>query len=199
MDVLVGQRQHVERGVDVANRGVDVDRLDRIAGDEVDRVEHLAELQQVVEADVVAGAANAVEPDEVRRAGHGAVGHPVAADVQVLLRVPTVQRELGRGGGDPLDDHLLGEANVLPGLVDLGAGGSQHAARLAVPDVHADALEDRQRRIVNRLQLVGRHDLGVVESHARLLPRPLQRQRAARAGVAPASASALVVGHRPRD
>ena len=52
VDVLVGERQDVERGVDVAHRCVDVDRLDRVAGDEVDRVEHLGQLEQVVETDL---------------------------------------------------------------------------------------------------------------------------------------------------
>ena len=67
-----------------------------------------------------------------------------AADVEVLLGVPAVQRELGRGRGDPLEDHLLGESHVLPGLVDVGTGIAQEAARLAIPDVHSDPFEDGQ-------------------------------------------------------
>ena len=65
VDVLVGDGQHVEGGVDVAHRGMHVDRLDGIAADEVDRVEHVAELQQIIEADVITGATNTVEADDV--------------------------------------------------------------------------------------------------------------------------------------
>ena len=36
MDRLVGERQQVVDGVEVADRGVDVDRLDRVPGEEVD-------------------------------------------------------------------------------------------------------------------------------------------------------------------
>ena len=51
---------------------------------------------------------------------------------------------------------------------------------------------------MDRFELVGRHDLGVVEPHARLLPRSLQRHGAARAGVAAPSARRRVVAHRAR-
>ena len=36
---LVGEREHVERRLEVAHRPVQVDRLDRVAADEVDDVE----------------------------------------------------------------------------------------------------------------------------------------------------------------
>ena len=198
VDVLVGQRQHVEGGMDVAYRGMDVDRFDRVAGDEVDRVEHLSQLQEVIEPGPVTDVAHPIETDDVRRAGDRPVGHPGAADVQVLVRIPAVQSELGGRGGDPFEDQLLGKADVLAGLIDIGAGIAEQAARLPVPDVHADSFEDRQRGGVDRFQLVCRHHLGVVETHARLLPRTLQGERAARTGVATTSPSASVFGHRPK-
>ena len=68
-------------GVDVAHGRMDVDRLDRVAGDEMDRVEHLGELQQIGETGLITGAAHAVETDDVRRTGNRSVGHPCAADV----------------------------------------------------------------------------------------------------------------------
>ena len=149
---------------------MEVDRLDRVAADEVDAVEHVRELQELVEPDSVAGAADPVEVDDVGRAADGAEGHPRAADLEVLLGVPAVQGELCGRGGDSFDDHLPGKSNVLPGLVDLGTGLAQEAARLAIPEVHADPFEDRQRGIVNRFQFVGRDDLGVVQPHP-LLPK----------------------------
>ncbi len=127
VDVLVGEGQHVERGEEVSHRCMDVDGLDGVAPDEVDRVEHVGELEKIVEPDPVPGTTDAVEADDVRRTADGAVGHPVATDVEVLLGVPTVQGELGRGRGDPFEDHLLGKSNVLPGLVDVGAGIAQEA------------------------------------------------------------------------
>ncbi len=169
-----------------------------IAGDEVDRVEHLTQLEEVVEPDSVAGSAYAVEADDVRRAGDRAVGHPIAADVEVLLGVPTVQCELGRRKGDPFEDQLLGKANVLAGLVDIGAGVAQHAACLPVPDVHPDPFEDRQRGLVDPFELIGGHHLGVVEAHAWLLPRPLQGEGAARAGVSAPPPPASLFGHRAK-
>ena len=46
---LVGEGEHVEGGLEVAHGPVQVDRLDRVAADEVDDVERLAQLEQVAE------------------------------------------------------------------------------------------------------------------------------------------------------
>ena len=47
VDRLVRKRQHVEQGVEMAHRRVHVDRLDRIAAPEVDRVEGLSEADEI--------------------------------------------------------------------------------------------------------------------------------------------------------
>ena len=57
---LVGQRQHVVGRLEVTHRPVQVDRLDRIAADEVHDLEGLAQLEQVPEAVAVAGSTHAV-------------------------------------------------------------------------------------------------------------------------------------------
>ena len=107
-------------GLDVAHRPVQVDRLDRIAADEVHDLERLAQLEQIPEAASIAGSAHAVRADEVGRAADRAEGEVVAADRQRVSRVPRVQLELGWTRHDPLDDHRGVEADTLP--VHLGAG-----------------------------------------------------------------------------
>jgi hypothetical protein len=62
---------------------------------------------------------------------------------------------------------------VLTGIVDLRAGIAEHAARFAIPDVHADSFENRQRRR-GSIRLIGGNHFGVVQPHAGLLPRTLQ-------------------------
>ena len=76
---LVGQRQLLEEAVEVADRGVDVDRLDRIAAGDVDAVEVLGELDEVAERGEVADAAAAVEVHAVRRRGDVDEAHVAAA------------------------------------------------------------------------------------------------------------------------
>ena len=68
VDRLVRQRQHVEERVEMADRGVDVDRLDRIAAPEMHGVERLPEPEEVLEVVPVAGPAAAVAVGDVGRA-----------------------------------------------------------------------------------------------------------------------------------
>ena len=84
---LVGQGQEVVDGVQVADRRVEVDRLDRVAGEEVDDVEHLEQADEVLVVGPVADPPPAVGGEDVGRAGYGAEGDVVAADDQVVLRV----------------------------------------------------------------------------------------------------------------
>ena len=146
---LVGERQQVERRLDVADRPVHIDRLDRVATGEVDHLEHLAQLEQVAEGVASAGAAHAVEADDVGWAADGAEGDVVAADRQGVCRVPRVQLELSRARADQLDDHRRVEADAL--AVDRRPGGGEPLARSGVEEVHPDLGEDAQRRVVDRL------------------------------------------------
>ena len=57
MEGLVRQGQDVERGVEMPHGRVEVDRLDRVPADEVHDLEHLAQLQQVLERGSVPGPA----------------------------------------------------------------------------------------------------------------------------------------------
>ena len=55
-------------------------------------------------------------------------------------------------------------------------GGGEPLARPGVEEVHPDLGEDAQRRVVDRLQLVRRDDLGRPEAHPRLAERALLGQ-----------------------
>ena len=171
---LVGERQQVGGRLDVADRPVHIDRLDRVPTGEVDHLEHLAQLEQVAEGLASAGAAHAVEADDVRWAADGAEGDVVATDGQGVRRVPRVHLELSGACADQLDDHLRVEANAL--AVDRRPGSGEPLARSGVEEVHPDLGEDAQRRVVDRLQLVRRDDLGRLEAHARLAERALFRE-----------------------
>src|SRR3546814_8779895 len=64
---LVGHGQDVAQRLQVADRGVDVDRLDRVAAEHVDGVELVAEPDQVLEVPAVADAPAAGEVGDVDR------------------------------------------------------------------------------------------------------------------------------------
>ena len=215
MDRLVGQRQRVVRGIEMADRRVDVDRLDRVAGDEVDDLEHLGKADEVLVVGPVAHPAAALQVGDVRGTRDGAEGHPVAADQQVPRRVPGMERERRRRGRDDRRDHRPIEPNALAAGLDACAGGGQQRPGIGVQEVHADLLEDAQGRLVDRLQLIGRDGLGRRVAHPWLRPRSLRRQPAAFAGWAsPTSSTSFpggclalgryrvggrgrIVGHRP--
>ena len=108
--------------VEVADRGVDVDRLDRVAAGEVDAVEVLRELHEVAEAFAVAGPPAAVEVHGVRRAGHIDEEHRVAADRHPALGVARRDVELPRRLLDLLHHKGAIHAHALRIHVDVAAG-----------------------------------------------------------------------------
>ena len=91
VDRLVHQGQRVVAGPQVADAVVEVDRLDRVAGQEVDGVERLPEPQQVLVVGAVADPPAAVEIRDVRRAADGAEGYPVAAELDVVGGIARVE------------------------------------------------------------------------------------------------------------
>ena len=190
MDRLVHERQRVVRRVQVADRVVDVDRLDRVAGEEVDRVERLGQPQQVLVVGAVADPAAVVQVSDVGRAADRPERHPVATDPEVVGGIPGVERELGRGGLDRLGDHVRVEADALGAGLDGRPGRHEQVARLGVEEVHPDLGQDPERPEVDRLQLVGGDRLGRAVRHPRLGPRPLLGQGVASVALAAAGASA---------
>jgi hypothetical protein len=194
VDGLVHEGQGVERGVQVAHAVVDVHRLHGVAGQEVDRRQRLAQAQQVLVVLAVADAPTTVQVGDVGRATHGPECHPVATDGQMMGRVPGVQRELARGGGDQLGDHLRIEAHALIVRRRLGAGRLERIARIDVEEVHADLSQDAQRGGVDGFEFVGRDDVGRAVAQARLRPRALGRSDLAIVALAAARPAPRHVG-----
>jgi hypothetical protein len=73
------------------------------------------------------------------------------------------------------------------------AGAVEDRARVGVEEIHADLLEDAERRLVQRLELVGGDDLDRREAPPRLAERPrLGRLRRACGAAAAARAATLL-------
>ena len=125
---FVGQRQLVVDGVEMADGGVDVDRLDRIAAGEMDAVEILRELHEVAKALAVAGAPAAVEVHGVRRAR--TLTKIMASPPTVTLRsgLRGVMVEARRRLLHLLHDEGAVHAHALRVHVDVAAGVLQDAA-----------------------------------------------------------------------
>ncbi len=157
MDGLIGQRQHVEKRVEMADGRVDVDRLDRIAAPEMNKIERLPEPKEVPIVALVARPSPAGAIEGVGGARDGTEGDVTAADGQIARGVARVQGELLRREPDPgLDDGRI-EANPLRGGIDIGPGVLQHGARAIVQEVDPDLLQDRERRLVDRFEFVLRN------------------------------------------
>ena len=154
-------------GLEVADRRVEVDRLDRVAADEVDGLEVLAQLEQVVEAGSVArGGARR----RGRRVGRAARRSRRRGESPPMCREWAGFHECSWNSLG----HVATRSSTIAGskrtrcTVDLGAGVMQEVARLRVEEVHADVGEHPQRSRVDRFQLVGRYDLGRAVAHPRL-------------------------------
>ena len=86
VDRLVHQGQGVVARLQVADAVMEVDRLDRIARQEVDGVERLGQPQQVLVVGAVADPPAAVEVGDVGRAADGPEGDPVATQLRRRAR-----------------------------------------------------------------------------------------------------------------
>ncbi len=80
MDRLVGKRQHVEQRVEMAHGRMNVDRLDRIAAPEVNRIETLPEADEVLVVALIAGPPPAGAVERIGRARDRAEGDVSPAD-----------------------------------------------------------------------------------------------------------------------
>ena len=120
MNCFVGHRQQVVGGFDVANRSVQIDRLDWVAAVEVNDVENLCQFEQILKIGAGAGVANAVEADEVRGAGHRAEGHPIAADVEGVRGVSCMQFEFAWASFNSFKHHFRIKTHAL--IFDFRAG-----------------------------------------------------------------------------
>ena len=111
VDRLVGQRQHVEQRVEMANGGVNVDRLDRIAAPEMDRIEALAETDEVLKVALVARPPPARAVERVGRARHRPERDVPPPIDEIARGVARMQREFLRREPDVRFDQRGIEAN----------------------------------------------------------------------------------------
>ena len=144
MDRFVGEGQQVPERVEVADRGMDVDGLDGVTGEEMDRVEHLAEPDQVLEVRSIADPAAPIEVVDVGCRRDRTKGRPGTADLEVVRRVGRVELELGRCGSDPLLDHCRVEPDALAIGAHVRTGGLEDVACAVVEEVHPDLGKDPQ-------------------------------------------------------
>ena len=191
MGDLVGQRQLVIKHVQVPHRGVDVLRFNRIAADEMDAVEILAELQQGAAHLAVAG--NLAPQFHVPVSG----GRRDVAEIQVPpthgdLAVGVAWRDGPAFGrvGDRLHHEIAAHAHAL--AVDVAAaGGLECLDRLGVQKGDPDLFEDAHRAIMNRGDAFGvqRLDRGV-DVDRRVPGHLLDRRGAAPGGISRTAAAA---------
>ncbi len=152
MHDLVGDRQLVIKAIEVANRGVDVHRLDRIAAGKVHAVEVLREPDEILVGLAGAGFAAFVEIGIVRRRGDVAEDDVVAADAQLPFGIARRDGELARRHADIFHDHVAAHAHRL--AVDAGAGLAQDFNRLGIEHDDPDFLQDRHCTVMD-----GKHAL----------------------------------------
>ncbi len=168
MDRLVREREHIEQSVEMADRGVNVDGLDGIAAPDVDRIETLAEANEILEVAMIAGPASSGAIERIGRRGDRTERDMAFADPDVARRVARMQREaLGREADLGFHQRRI-EAHAIAARRDVGARRFQQRPRLVVQDVYADFLQHRQRGVVNRFQFVGGDETDRRESEARL-------------------------------
>src|SRR5271163_3522008 len=165
---LVRQRQHLEQGVEMSNRGVNVDRFDGIAAPDMNGIESLPEPQEILIVAMIPRTAAAVTIERVRRAGHRAESHVFIADDYVSLRVARVQREALRRETDLRFDERGIEAHAVRPGIDVRAGLAEDRPGLVVEDIDADFLQYRERGSMNGFELVSRDELDGRKPRARL-------------------------------
>ncbi len=171
LPVLVEQAGQRRQQVEMAGLGRQVHRLERPATLLVDDVERLDQAQVVALLGERAGPSAAVEVRAERRAADRREHHMAVADHQVVGRVASAQRERRRRRGDRLDDHVGVEPDA---ILDHGAARcAQPFASARFEHPHPGVAKQPQRCIVDRLDLVGRQDLGRCEVVDDVGPREL--------------------------
>ena len=107
MDHLVGQHQLVIQAVEMADRGMDVHRLDRIAAGKMHAVEILGQLDEIA---IACGRRSCapIEIGAVRRRGDIAKNDMVAADRDFPRRIAGCDREGVREQGEPSPSPIRG-------------------------------------------------------------------------------------------
>mmetsp|Transcript_7554 Transcript_7554/g.12952 ORF Transcript_7554/g.12952 Transcript_7554/m.12952 type:complete len:236 (-) Transcript_7554:1212-1919(-) len=166
---LVGQRQLVINHVQMADRGVDIHRLHRIAARKVDAVEILRQLEQIgAHLPVARHLGPDLHVPIVGGRGHIAKVDVPPADGDLAVRITGGQRELGRG----LAHHLHHECTVHADnvAVDGTARLTQDFQSLLIQELHADLFEDAHGPVVNGRDTFGAQRLDRGIHHHRRVP-----------------------------
>ena len=182
----------------MADRGVDVDRLHRIAAGAVDDVVHLRQLDEIAEVRLVSGTAAAVDIGAVGGRRDLGKEHRVAAELEIVRGVAGMHREARRRMADKFEDHVRVEAHALGVCANVGSMLLHDPPCLVMQHVDTDLLQHAERCEVDRFELVGGHDLGRRKAHLRLPERRLfEGGRSTRALSRPAAAAcSIALGHR---
>ena len=195
VDDFVRERQFVVEAVEMPDRSVDIDGLDRITARHMDAVEVLRQLDQVLKCRARADLAANVQIGIVRRRGHVDEQHVLAANSDRLLGVARRDRELG--GGLLHLFHHEGTIHPYPDVTFLhdAACAFQDFARLVMQEVDADLFQDAHGTIVHSLDTLGaerlsrpvrvggdapRHLIDGVPAHPLAAPRTSSAAPAAR-------------------
>src|SRR5260221_12532409 len=121
-------------------------------------VERLAEADEVLEIDVVAGPPALVAIRRIWGAGDRAESDAIAADSDAAGRVARMQDEAWRRQADHAFDQAGIETDSIGVRIDVGAGLFQDGLGLRMQEIDADLLKDIERSRVHRLEFVGRDD-----------------------------------------
>ena len=182
---LVGQRHNIAQGFEMADRGMHIGGLHRIACDKADAIEKLRQFQKLLIVGPVAAAPAAIKVRTVGRAADSAEHHGIAAHALIILGIARMEIEFSGRCGNHLFNH--GGIKAHPLAIKLGTGILQNLARLGQIEIHANFRQHLQRSAVNGFKLIGGDD-----AHRRKGPRnPGSRQlrnRAPGTGGAPPGA-----------
>jgi len=172
---------------------MDIHRLHRIAGLEMDAVEILGEFDQVREGFEVAGLTPLVEIGIVRRRSDLSKDRAVAADLNDFFRIARGDREPLGTGRDFLHHEITAHAHRHTVRLDRAALALEDSDRVFVQKLNADFFENTHRGIVNLFDALLCQRLNRVVEIFRQMPRRLANRRAAPAritGTASGSAAA---------
>jgi hypothetical protein len=108
---FVHQADHVGHTIQMPDRGVNVDRFDRIPHDAVNDVEELRKLQEIAIVRLVSGATSALSVDSIRCTCDTGEGNMVAAKGQIVRWISGMNRKLVRRFSDEHFNHSPVHAN----------------------------------------------------------------------------------------
>ena len=196
VDHLVGQCQHIVMRVQMPDRSMDVDRLDRISGIEADAVIGLRQAQQILIVGAVADPASAVQIHDVRRRRHLPEIELPATDSDLPVRVARCDGECG----GRLRRHLVDEIAVHPDplclAIDRASGCLEDIKRIIIQKEDADILEDPHAGLMDGFHTLFIDRLRRIVEVTRRAPLQLfgQEGRLRRGLATPAAAAGAALG-----